>query len=288
MLIPDDPAPCLRRLPGRAGVERRARAARRADAGGQGHLRRRRLRHRLRQPREDRRGGAARSRMRRRSRSCSPPARASSARRTPPNWPFRSTGETSTTARRSTRPRRIGSPAARRPVRPRRSPGGLVDIALGSDTGGSVRGPASFCGIIGLRPTHGRVDIAGAMPLAPSLDTVGWFAREIEVFAAVGGVLLGEDDDGPPLTQVVIAEDAFAFLDDDARGVLDPLVRRVARALSSPRTVQMAPGRPRGLARRLPHPAGLRGVAGAWRVGRGAQARPQPRRRGARFRRQAR
>ncbi len=91
--------------------------------------------------------------------------------------------------------------------------GGLVDIALGSDTGGSVRGPASFCGIIGLRPTHGRVDITGVMPLAPSFDTVGWFARDIEVFSAVGGVLLGEDDDGPALTKVAIAEDSFPFLE---------------------------------------------------------------------------
>jgi amidase len=119
--------------------------------------------------------------------------------------------------------------------------GGLVDIALGSDTGGSVRGPASFCGIIGLRPSHGRVDITGVMPLAPSLDTVGWFAREIDVFAEVGGVLLGDDDSGPALTQAVIAEDAFPFLDDDAREVLDPLIRRVARTLSSPRSVEMAP-----------------------------------------------
>ena len=62
---------------------------------------------------------------------------------------------------------------------------GLVDFALGSDTGGSVRAPASFCGIYGIRPTHGRVPMSGVMPLAPSLDVVGWFARTPDLLAAV-------------------------------------------------------------------------------------------------------
>ena len=56
--------------------------------------------------------------------------------------------------------------------------GGVVDFALGSDTGGSVRIPASYCGIFGLRPTHGRLPLDGVMPLAPSFDTLGWFARD--------------------------------------------------------------------------------------------------------------
>jgi amidase len=68
--------------------------------------------------------------------------------------------------------------------------GGLADIALGSDTGGSIRGPASFCGLVGLRLTHGAVSLDGAMPLAPSLDTFGWFARDIETYARVAEVLL--------------------------------------------------------------------------------------------------
>jgi amidase len=110
------------------------------------------------------------------------------------------------------------------PAAPGRVPGGsssgsaaavagkLVDFALGSDTGGSIRGPASFCGLIGLRPTHDRIDIGGAMPLAPSLDTVGWFARTPDVYERVAGVLLGEDADGPPLKRMTIAEDAHALL----------------------------------------------------------------------------
>jgi amidase len=71
--------------------------------------------------------------------------------------------------------------------------GKLADIAVGSDTGGSIRAPASFCGLIGLRTTHGRIPLEGAMPLAPSLDTFGWFAEDIEAYEAVGRILLGQD-----------------------------------------------------------------------------------------------
>ncbi|GHD12997.1 amidase [Tianweitania populi] len=70
---------------------------------------------------------------------------------------------------------------------------GLVDFALGSDTGGSIRAPASFCGLIGLRPTHGLISLDGAMPLAPSLDTFGWFARDAATYERVADVLLGTE-----------------------------------------------------------------------------------------------
>jgi len=70
--------------------------------------------------------------------------------------------------------------------------GGLVDIGTGSDTGGSVRAPASFCGLIGLRTTHGAISLDGTMPLAPSFDTFGWFARDADTYEKVGRVLLGD------------------------------------------------------------------------------------------------
>lgn len=69
---------------------------------------------------------------------------------------------------------------------------GLCDFALGTDTGGSIRAPASHCGLFGLRPTHGRIDLAGVHPLSPSLDAAGWFAQDVDTFVRVGEVLLGE------------------------------------------------------------------------------------------------
>lgn len=81
---------------------------------------------------------------------------------------------------------------------------GLVDLALGSDTGGSIRVPASYCGLYGWRPTHGAVPIAGVVPLAPSFDTVGLFAPTADLLLRGAAVLLGADvtsaDEGAPPT----------------------------------------------------------------------------------------
>ncbi|MEW5312134.1 MAG: hypothetical protein WDW38_003784 [Sanguina aurantia] len=81
---------------------------------------------------------------------------------------------------------------------------GNVTLSLGSDTGGSVRIPASYVGSLGMRPTHGRISLAGGRPLAPSFDTVGWFARDASVLRAAGHVLLGTPM--PP----IISEDQAA------------------------------------------------------------------------------
>lgn len=74
---------------------------------------------------------------------------------------------------------------------------GLCDFALGTDTGGSVRAPASFCGLFGFRPTHGVVSSRGVCHLAPSFDTVGWFTRDVAMLERIGGVLLPQDLGAP-------------------------------------------------------------------------------------------
>jgi amidase len=91
--------------------------------------------------------------------------------------------------------------------------GGLVDFALGTDTGGSVRAPASYCGIYGFRPTHGRVSNTGVMPLAPSFDTVGWFARDAKILQLVGEILLENLTEPAPIRKVLIVENLFRDMD---------------------------------------------------------------------------
>ena len=62
---------------------------------------------------------------------------------------------------------------------------GAVDFALGTQTQGSIIRPASFCGVVGFKPTRGRIPTEGVMPFAPSLDTVGWFARDVAMVRRV-------------------------------------------------------------------------------------------------------
>ncbi len=106
--------------------------------------------------------------------------------------------------------------------------GELVDFALGSDTGGSVRVPASFCGLYGLRPTHGRIPLDGVLPQSASYDTVGWFARDPETFARVGAVLLQRPISNGLPSQLLIAVDAFELVDPPVAEALQPQVERIA------------------------------------------------------------
>lgn len=134
---------------------------------------------------------------------------------------------------------------------PRRIPGGsssgsaaataagLVDFALGTDTGGSVRLPASYCGLFGLRPTHGRLSLEGAMPLAESYDAAGWFARDPEIFVRVGRVLLGEPD-AAPTTRLLVADDMFERAEAAMREALVPALARLEQRFGQAEHVVIA------------------------------------------------
>jgi amidase len=105
--------------------------------------------------------------------------------------------------------------------------GGLADFALGTDTAGSCRAPAAFCGVYGFRPSHGALTQNGVVPLAPSLDTIGWFARDAETLAKVGDALLPTDPSAAPLDRGLTLAEAFAACPAEEallfRGALDAL-----------------------------------------------------------------
>ncbi|XP_057496691.1 amidase 1-like [Actinidia eriantha] len=129
------------------------------------------------------------------------------------------------------------------PCAPDRVPGGsssgsavavaakLVDFSLGTDTGASVRVPASYCGIWGFRPSHGVVSTTGVIPMSQSFDTVGWFARDAEILNRVGRVLLQL----PPIVEpvkpshIIIPEDCFQFLSIPINRVTTVLVQSVEK-----------------------------------------------------------
>ncbi len=118
---------------------------------------------------------------------------------------------------------------------------GLCDFALGTDTGGSVRAPANHCGLYGLRPTHGRISLEGALDLAPSLDTCGWFARDIHTFARVANVLLGADAALlPERVRLLRPEDVWSLTIPLAARALQDAVERVQGALGAAQSTSVA------------------------------------------------
>ena len=105
--------------------------------------------------------------------------------------------------------------------------GKLVDFAIGSDCGGSVRIPASYCGIFGMRPTWGRLSLEGAIPFGPSFDVAGWFAGDAAMLEKVGRTLLKDRRAPPRPKRLLIAGDAFALVEPGVAAALRPSVSRL-------------------------------------------------------------
>lgn len=117
--------------------------------------------------------------------------------------------------------------------------GGFVDFALGTDTGGSIRVPAAFCGILGFRPSHGAVSVQGVIPMATSFDTLGCFAREVEILQKVGHVLLQQPYVPPrPPRKVIIADDLFELSTAPRKPVISAIINSVEKLLGSGRGIQ--------------------------------------------------
>jgi amidase len=153
--------------------------------------------------------------------------------------------------------RHYGTP--RNPADPLRVPGGsssgsasavasgLVPIALGTDTGGSVRVPASYCGIVGLRTSHGRISRDGIFPVAPSLDTVGPFARRpSDLRDAWYALRDGASTTGPrpaarPIRQLLVLSELVDLLDAGARPGFHDAVESLAAVLAVPVETRPAP-----------------------------------------------
>jgi len=106
--------------------------------------------------------------------------------------------------------------------------GGLADIATGSDTGGSIRCPASFCGLVGLRTTHGAIPLDHTMALAPSFDTFGWFTPDMATYRAVAQILLPQ-----PSRMKLTRPLAFPALDSIVKPECAPEYARMAKLVAA-------------------------------------------------------
>ena len=115
----------------------------------------------------------------------------------------------------------------------------MCNFALGTDTAGSIRVPASFCGLYGLRPTYGRIDTTGATPMAPSYDTVGFLARDFELFRKVGHVLLQGATAEAKIERLILAENFFRHAEASMDQALWEAIGKIGGALPRPEHVEI-------------------------------------------------
>lgn len=141
------------------------------------------------------------------------------------------------------------------PKAPDRLPGGsssgsavavaakLVDFAIGTDTGGSVRVPSAYCGIYGIRPTHGAVSAEGLIPLAPSFDTVGWMAGDASTLLRVGEVLLDRQTGSLAggFTRLLLPKEAWEMADEECIGKLEPFLPSLSELVAETGEVSISP-----------------------------------------------
>ena len=118
----------------------------------------------------------------------------------------------------------------------------LCDFSVGSDTGGSVRVPASFCGLYGIRPSHGQINLDGATPMAPSFDTPGWFTQDAELLKVIGDVLLSENSQESGEFSLHIAKDAFAQATDDVNRILTSVCDKIGDKIPFGKPVKINDG----------------------------------------------
>lgn len=118
---------------------------------------------------------------------------------------------------------------------------GLVDFSLGTDCGGSVRLPASYCGIFGIRPSLNRISTTGVVPFSSSFDVIGWFARDAGVLADVGDILFDTLRLAKSANQILVAEDAFAFVDPVVTEALQPAINRISEHFDNRLKIRICP-----------------------------------------------
>jgi len=110
--------------------------------------------------------------------------------------------------------------------------GGHAELALGTDCGGSIRLPASYCGLWGMRPSHGRISAGGCFTLAHSFDTVGWFARSGALLQAAFNSLAHSRSDSSATPRLLISDDVLGQLDPAVKSAFEHCLDALGRPLT--------------------------------------------------------